>query len=149
MREDGAVVVEEEMPAEVFSLHALEVGDLVGAVLVGKGAVVRDIVMVTHDAHHAIRRLKLTEDRDERLQFAFIKRDEIAREDDSIRLEGVYLINDTEKLVLMAFPAVKVEVGYMNDTEAVIRLRKPLTSDCDRLHLMEVSAEEIAPAEED
>jgi hypothetical protein len=48
----------------------------------------------------------------------------------------------------MAFPAIKVKVGYLNNTEAVIGLRKPLASDCDRLYLMEISAEEIAPAEE-
>ena len=66
-REDRAVVVEEEFPAEIFPLHTLEVGDFIGTVLVGKGAVVRDIVMVAHDAHNTVRRLQLTEDWDERL----------------------------------------------------------------------------------
>ena len=146
--EDWAVVVEEKFPTEFFSLHTLEVGNLIGAILVGKRAVVRQIVMVAHDAHHTIRGFKLTEDRDERLEFAFIERYEVTREDDSIGLEGVYLIDNTEELVLMSFPAIKVEIRYLNNTEAVIGLRKPLTGDCDRLDLMEVSAEEITPYEE-
>jgi hypothetical protein len=146
--EDRAIVVEEEFPTEFFSLHTLEVGNLIGAILVGKGAVVRQIVMVAHDAHHTIRGFQLTEDRDERLEFAFVERYEVAGEDDGIGLEGVYLINDTEKLVLMAFPAVEVEIRYLNDTETVIGVRKPLAGDCDRLDLMEVSAKEISPYEE-
>lgn len=146
--EDWAVVVEEKFPTEFFSLHTLEVGNLIGTILVGKGTIVWEIVMVAHDAHHAIRRLQFAEDRDERLEFAFIERYEVACEDDSIGLEGVYLIDNTEELVLMSFPAIKVEIRYLNNTEAVIGLRKPLTGDCDRLDLMEVSAEEITPAEE-
>lgn len=146
--EDWAVVVEEKFPAKFFSLHTLEVGDLIGTILVGKGAVVRQIVMVAHDAHHTIRRLQFAEDRDERLEFVFIERYEVAGEDDGIGLKGIYLIDDTEKLVLMAFPAVEVEIRYLNDTEAVIGLRKPLAGDCDRLDLMEVSAKEISPYEE-
>ena len=146
--EDRAIVVEEEFPTEFFSLHTLEVGNLIGTILVGKGTVVWEIVMVAHDAHHTIRRLQFAEDRDERLEFAFIERYEITREDDGIGLEGIYLIDDTEKLVLMAFPSVEVEIRYLNDTEAVIGLRKPLTGDCDRLDFMEVSAKEIAPYEE-
>jgi hypothetical protein len=67
LREDWAVVVEEKFPAEFFFLHTLEVGDLIGTILVGKGAVVRQIVMVAHDAHNTIRRFQLTEDRDEKL----------------------------------------------------------------------------------
>ena len=66
IREDGAVIVKEKMPAEVFSLHTLEIRDLIGTLLVRKGAVIREIVMVAHDANHTIRRLELTEDRDER-----------------------------------------------------------------------------------
>ena len=49
----------------------------------------------------------------------------------------------------MAYPAIEMEVGDMNDAEDVIGLRKTLTGDCDGLYLMEVSAEEIAPDEED
>ena len=148
LREDWAVVVEEKFPAEFFFLHTLEVGDLIGTLLVGKRTIIREIVMVTHNAHHSIRRLELTEDRNERLELAFIKRDEIASKDDGIRLEGVYLINDTEKLVLMPYPTIKVEIRNLNNAEAVVGLRKPLASDCDRLYLMEIPAEEIAPAEE-
>ena len=48
----------------------------------------------------------------------------------------------------MPYPTIKVEIRNLNDAEAVVGLRKPLASDCDRLYLMEISAEEIAPAEE-
>lgn len=147
-REDRAVIIEQKFPAEFFFLHTLKIGDFISTFLVRKGTVVRDIVMVAHDAYHAVRRLQLTEDRNERLEFAFIKRDEITSKDDGIRLEGVYLIYDTEKFVLMTYPTIEVEIRNLNDAEAVIRLRKPLTSDSDRLNLMEISAEEIAPTEE-
>ena len=71
--EDRAVIVEKKFPSKFFSLHTLEVGNLVGTLLIGKGAVVRQIVMVAHDAYHAIRRFELTKDWNERLQFTFIE----------------------------------------------------------------------------